>query len=100
MKQSEYIKRMEAGSLVMKEIELNKVAINSIKTRVDVVDITDAEYNKAMTKKRFLEEHNAELSHQKRIIEAEVFCQLQSNITDDGEETPDLFDGEVASDEG
>jgi len=99
MKQSDYMKQMEARSLVMREIELNCVAINSIKMRVDVIDITDNEYNKAMTKKRFLEEHNAELSHKKRMIEADIDARTRTSLEldDQPSDHPDLFKEEDAA---
>jgi len=90
MKRSEYIKQMEARSLIMKDIDLNKVAVESINTRIDAVDISDTEYNKAITKKRFLEENNAELAHKKRMIEVQVDAQTRSSLEPDNQ--ADLFE--------
>lgn len=91
MKQSEYMRMMERRSLLLREIDLSCIAVNSIKGRVDFIDMPETEYNKAMTKLRYLEENIADLSHKTRMIEAEVEAQTHAAIEYD--ERPDDYTG-------
>ncbi len=86
MKQSEYLKLMEGRSLLIKEAEETRVSVESIKTRIDAIELPDSEYNKAITKKRLLEEYIADLGHKRRMIEAQVDAKLRLNIVEDHQE--------------
>ena len=101
MKSSEYMTMMKTRSLLLKEIDVSAVAVNSIKGRVEYVEMSDGEYNKAMTKSRYLEEHIADLHHQIRMIEAEVEAKTHAAIEyeERPDDHPDLFE-EGDDDEG
>jgi|GEM_PF-4702327 len=83
MTRKEYVEKMTARSLMMKEIDLTKVAVESIKDRIDTMDLPEEETNRAATKQRYLEEHIAELSHKKRLIDANIGAATIPGLYDD-----------------